>query len=127
MATSKLNVWNGSTWLPDQATRNPAWAYVEALCGGSNKRPIATGRLDLPALKAFADRCDAAGWYFDAVIDYKSTAWEVLRQICAVGRATPGMLDNLYTVVEDLPKSYSRPAFLAAKQLGLQRIAHVPR
>jgi hypothetical protein len=104
LAESLLNVWTGTQWVLSK-TRNPAWAGVEVLCGTSNLRPVSTAKLDLAAWKGFADRCEAAGFNFDAVIDYRTTVWELLRQICAAGRAAPGLVDNRYTVIEDLVRT----------------------
>lgn len=104
VAEALVNAHDGIQWDLIK-TRNPAWAFVEVLCGNSNKRPVATTRLNITALRTWAARCEASGFNFDAVIDFKSTVWELLRQICAVGRASPGMTDNQYTVIEDIEQT----------------------
>ena len=105
-AEALLNAYDGSAWHLVK-TRSPAWAFVEVLCGTANKRPVSTSRLNLGAIRNFDLNCAAAGFNFDAIVDYRTTVWELLRQICAAGRATPGMTDNLYTVIQDL--SHSTP------------------
>src|SRR5690606_41331499 len=44
LATSILPTWNGSTWV-DQATRNPAWAYVDILAGNAARSEEHTSEL----------------------------------------------------------------------------------
>ena len=104
VAESLLQAYDGSQWRLVK-TRNPAWAFVEVLCGSSNKRPVSTSRLNIAAIRTWALRCEANSWNFDAVVDSFTTVWDLLRKIAAVGRATPGMTDNKYTVIEDVPRT----------------------
>ena len=100
IAESLNNAYDGANWHLVK-TRSPAWAYSEVLCGNSNKRAMSTTRLDTTALRAFDAACTSSAFTFDGVVDYKTTAWELLRQICAAGRASPGLTDNKYTVILD--------------------------
>lgn len=104
IAEAIVSAHDGSGWNAIK-TRNPAWAFCEVLTGNSNKRPVTTSRLDLTRISAWAANCTTAGRTFDAVIDRPGTVWDVLKTIAAVGRATPGMIDNKFTAVEDTSQS----------------------
>lgn len=98
--TSILPVWTGAAWV-EQVTRNPAWCFVDVLKGSANKRPISDSRLDLVGLKAWADWCDANGFTFDAVVDRRSSVFEMLQEIAATACASPAVIDGKFTVVVD--------------------------
>lgn len=102
--TSILPVWTGSTWV-EQATRNPAWAFCDVLRGSANKRPLADSRLDLVAIKAWADWCDANGFTFDGVIDRRMSVYEALQEIAGTACASPTIIDGRYSVVVDNTRS----------------------
>lgn len=85
--TSVLPVWDGSTWT-EQATRNPAWAYADAMRGPQVRRPIPDSRIDLASLKDWADWADAEGWTYDFSHDSDETLPERLRSIAAAGLAS---------------------------------------
>ena len=57
IVTSKLPVWNGSSWSVHE-TRNPAWAYLDVMRGSAAKRVVADSRIDLPAFLEWANWCD---------------------------------------------------------------------
>lgn len=106
IARSVLNVWDGATWTPT-ATSNPAWCYLDAACGVATERPLdKTTRFFLNELKAWADDCTAAGREFNCEVAStygRTTVFELMREIAAVGRASFSMRDGKYTVVRDLP------------------------
>ncbi|WP_025324510.1 host specificity factor TipJ family phage tail protein [Deferrisoma camini] len=104
VVTSILPVWDGVQWT-EQATRNPAWAYCDVLRGKANRRPVADSRLDLAALKSWADLCDQKGWSLDAEIEQDTTVWQLLHDICAVGRAAFVMRDGKYSVAPDVEQT----------------------
>ncbi|HVQ49760.1 MAG TPA: host specificity factor TipJ family phage tail protein [Mycobacterium sp.] len=113
LVTTKLPKWNGADWVPPAATvdetwSNPAWEYLELLRGPANKRPVKDERIDLPAFKAWADRCDRieAGRSepnarCNYVVDKRYTLWQLLNSVAASGRAMPAMRDNKYSVIVD--------------------------
>lgn len=92
--------WNGSTWAA-AATSNPASLFRHVLQGTSNRRPVADSRIDLEALAAWHEDCDANGFEFNYVTNGRTTVREVLRMIAAAGRASFAMQDGKYTVVRD--------------------------
>jgi DNA-binding protein YbaB len=111
IATAKFPTWNGSAWTAAVETRNPAWAYAAVLRGAANVNPVADSLIDGDGLKTWADACDAlaqdgvAKWRFDAVVDFQTTVFELLRDIATAGRASFTMVDGLYSVLQDTAKS----------------------
>ena len=104
VAQAKVPIYDGASWSVGES-RNPAWAYADLLCGSWRNNPLPLSRLDAEGLKAWADRCDAAGRTFDFVLQDDRTIFEMLQVICMAGRATFGMKDDKYSVVEDRPQS----------------------
>lgn len=111
VVTSKLSAWNGSAWGTPATTRNPAWAYAEVLRGDSNKRAIADSRINGNDLLSWATACTAGNLYFDAIIDSRTTVFELLGTIAAAGRAARSSVDNKYTVVRDITQTTHRQHF----------------
>jgi len=101
LAQSILPDWTGSAWLP-AVTANPASIYRDVLQGSANARPLADDRLDLVTFQGFHQRCAANGFTFNASIDYLTTVRALGTDVLAAGRATPGLRDGLYSIVEDL-------------------------
>ncbi len=101
IAEARLSAWNGSSWAAAAVTRNPAWAYVNALTGTANPRPVALSRINTTEIKAWGDWCAANGFYYDSRGDGDMTVFELIREITAAGRATWAIRDGLYTVVRD--------------------------
>lgn len=112
-----LPVWDGTGWS-EQPTRHPAWAYLDVLRGPANKRPVADERLDLEAFKAWADALP--GFTFDAVIDYPTTVFELLRDIAAAGRAGFGMRDGRFSIVRDVAQSVPIQHFTPRNTMGFR-------
>ena len=94
-----LPVYNGSTWST-QKTRNPAWAYVDALTGNGNAEPVEYDDLDLDAILAWAQDCEDEPRYFDGILNSQSTVWDVIHDIAATGRASPTLKDGKYSVIQ---------------------------
>ncbi len=110
VATSVLPVWTGSEWVM-QETRSPAWIYTDVLRGPANPKPVVDSRLNLSEIKAWADACFALAqdgynyWTCDLIIDYRTTVFEMLRDVAATGRAAFSMKDGIFTVVRDKPQN----------------------
>lgn len=96
--------WTGSAWEV-QPTSNPAAIYRHVLQGAGNDRPLPDQRLDLARVQEWHQRCQAAGYAYDAVIDYDTSVREVLQDVAALGRASPAIIDGRWSVVEDVAQS----------------------
>jgi hypothetical protein len=110
VATRKLPIYNTgtSTWSAVTATRNAAWAYCEVLRGVANRLAVADSRLDLTTIAAWAARMDTAGWTVDMVVDYETTPFALIKRIAAAGRASYGIRDMKFSVVEDIEQTTPR-------------------
>jgi hypothetical protein len=92
------------TWIT-RATSNPASIYRDILQGSANARPVADARIDLPGLQAWHEANATAGRFFNAIIDFRTTLFQALRDVAAVGRASFAMKDGKYSVVRDIPQT----------------------
>ena len=108
-----VDVYNGSSWDTNQVSRNPAWAYADVLTNSTiNARAIPKSRLDVDTLKAWADRCTAAGRNFDRIYETRPTIFQGLAEITAAGRASWQLKgDGKHSVVEDIPQTIPRQLF----------------
>jgi hypothetical protein len=128
LATSKLPVWDGVAWS-EQATRNPAWAYVDVLRGPGSVRPLPENRLDLERLAAWAEYCDTlvangvdgepeARVRFDHVVDYATTTFQLLQSIASAGRASPSVRDGRHGVIVDEEQTVAVQLFTPRNSWG---------
>ena len=82
-------------------TSNPAAAYRAVLEGPAAMKPISSSRLNLAKLAAWHQSNTTLGLAFDGVFDFDGTVYQRLQQICSAGRASFGMEDGLFSVVQD--------------------------
>lgn len=107
--TSKLVGYDGTSYTPVAATRNPAWIALDILRGTAAARPIPTSRLDLDSFRRFAQYCNQPApndpanplHRFDGIIAQDTTSWEAFRTVLAVARAAPAMIGDKYGVIFD--------------------------
>lgn len=101
----KLPVWDGSSWGGEQVTSNPAAIYRYILNGPANARPVGGAALNNQALGAWYDFCEAEGFTFDAVINYRTSVRNLIQDIAAAGRASPAFVDGKWTVIIQQPQT----------------------
>lgn len=92
-------VWDGAQWSALQPVRHPAWIYARSLMGPQLRDPVPDTRIDLNALKAWAD--SEPHWTCDLVLEGATRLADVLDLVCAAGRARRGLSDLNYSVVRD--------------------------
>lgn len=109
-ATSYLPVYNGSTWSY-QLTSNPAWAFADLLRRRGGEQFLTDDRIDLTAIKAWADACDVTApnaseprWSFNSVLEGGSI-FDNLRLICSNSRSFPAVRDGKHSVVRDVQQT----------------------
>ena len=112
-ATSVLDVWNGSAWVP-QPTDNPAWIYADIWSGTANRRPVDKDDLDIASLVDWANYCDSEGLKYNSVIDNQLTTLEAAQEVAATGLASWAFLPDskigvVQDVVQSLPKMVISP------------------
>ncbi len=98
------------TWI-EQATSNPASLARAVAQGPITRRPLADADIDFPSLQDFHESCAAAGFSFNAVIDFKINRNALLADIFAAGRASRGKPRGKFGVVRDRPQTVPRQVF----------------
>lgn len=94
IASAKCPVWTGSSWEVRE-TSNPAWWFLWWARGkrDTNYRRLygeclPDNRIDIDAIKSWAEFCDRKGLEFNWVLDRKMTIEEVYYTIARAGRAS---------------------------------------
>jgi predicted phage tail protein len=127
IATSRLRAWNGSSF-DETPTRNPAWAYLDVLMGTAAVTKATADRVDLAAIKEWADWCDLPDTndptvprnQCDIVISGETTAWQVLKLLSSIGDATPALRSGKYSISIDRPRSYPVQLFTPRNSSGFR-------
>lgn len=99
-------IWNGSAWV-DGASSNPAALMRYVLEHPANPRRVtdASTQINLAQLQYFYTYCESKGFEYNDVLSTQRSILEVIRDICAAGRASPALLDGKWTVVIDEPRA----------------------
>jgi hypothetical protein len=121
-ASQPIPVWNGSAWVSSlTGNNNPAYVYRWVLCDSpANPRPVSHSRVDDAALIAWGAECTAKEFTFDVVQDQTVTVFELLKDICAAGRASFTVRDGKYSVVRDVAQTVPVQHFSPRNSWGFQ-------
>lgn len=100
--------WDGSAWTT-MATNNPADLFLYVLKHPANPQRVkeadVASKINLSQIQYWHNYCVTKGFEYNSVIGSQRSILEVLRDICAGGRASPAMIDGKWSVVIDEPKS----------------------
>ena len=97
--------WNGSAWVLNN-TNNPASLFRYVLEHPANAQKItSSSKFDLVQLQHWHAYCAAKGFTYNSVLGTQKSLLEVLRDICAAGRASPALVDGKWTITIDEEKS----------------------
>jgi len=100
--------WNGTTWTT-MATNNPADLFLHVLKHPANPQRVkeadVASKINLTQIQYWHNYCVTNGFEFNSIVGSQRSILEVLRDICAAGRASPAMIDGKWSVVIDEPKS----------------------
>lgn len=120
--------WNGVAWV-DAATSNPADLFRYVLEHPANPRRVtnASTQINLTALQYFATYCNVNGFEYNAVMGESRSVLEVLRDICAAGRASPALIDGKWTVIIDEAKSNVVQHFTPHNSWGFEGNKALPK
>jgi hypothetical protein len=116
---SILPDWNGTNWV-EQPTSNPAALFRHILQGRGNARPLSDSRIDLDRIEEWHETCATQNRQFNAVIDYNVSVHDILRDVASSGRASPGIRDGKWTVIEDRPQTVPVQHFTPHNTYGFQ-------
>lgn len=120
--------WNGSSWV-DGATSNPADLMRYVLEHPANPRKItnAATQINLPQLQYFHEYCQARGFEYNGTLGESRSVLEVIRDICAAGRASPALVDGKWTVVIDEVKPNVIQHFTPHNSWGFEGSKALPK
>jgi hypothetical protein len=94
--------WDGTAWT-EGLPRTPAAAFVAVLQGASNPFPATDTQIDWDAMLDWLEWCELKGLRYDQVIEQGLSLGDLLREICAAGRAVPRHDGIRWSVTIDRP------------------------
>jgi hypothetical protein len=99
--------WNGTNWVTT-TTNNPADLFLFVLKHPANPQRVkeadVSSKLDMAQIQYWHYYCGQKGFTYNSILASQRSILEVLRDICAAGRASPAMVDGKWSVVIDEPK-----------------------
>lgn len=121
-------VWNGTNWV-DGVTSNPAALMRYVLEHPANPRKItnASSQINLNQLQYFYEYCTTRGFEYNGTLGEARSVLEVIRDICAAGRASPALVDGKWTVVIDEVKTNIVQHFTPHNSWGFEGAKSLPK
>jgi sulfur carrier protein ThiS len=121
-------IWNGSAWV-DGATSNPAALMRYVLEHPANPRRVtnASTQINLTQLQYFYNYCQTKGFEYNNVLTSARSILEVLRDICAAGRASPALVDGKWSVIIDEPRTNIVQHFTPHNSWGFEGNKGLPK
>ena len=124
--------WNRTTqqwyWGP---TSNPASLFMLVLRHPGNAYRIKDEdvytQIDVPTLQKWHEYCDDNAFEFNSVVTQTQSVMDVLRDICAAGKASPSYVDGKWTVIVDKPRDYVTQHFTPHNSWGFESTKLLPR
>lgn len=113
------------TWIK-RATRNPASLFRNVLQHPGNARRVPDSQINLTALADWHEFCRSKGFMFDFVLTGQVSLDDMLRDICAAGRASPTRVDGKHTVIIDRPRSEYAQFFTPHNSWGFESTKALP-
>jgi hypothetical protein len=117
-------------WAP-KATSNPASLFVYVLTHPGNayriKAQDVESQIDLPTIQNWHGYCKNLKFEFNSVITQTQSVMDVLRDICAAGKASPSYVDGKWTVVVDQARPYVTQHFTPHNSWGFESTKLLPR
>lgn len=114
-----------STWKK-RGTNNPASLFRYVLQHPANAQRISdadiASRVDLAQIQYWHAYCAGKGFSFNAVLNNTRSILDVLRDICAAGRASPALVDGKWTVIIDEPKTQVVQHFSTHNSWGFEAV-----
>lgn len=115
-----------NTWI-ERITSNPASLYRYVLQHPANANPLPDSKIDLEELKTWHNYCRIKGFTFNNIYQSQLSLNEVLRDICAAGRASPARVDGKHTVIVDKPRDYITQHFTPHNSWGFDGSKVLPK
>jgi hypothetical protein len=124
--------WNRTTqtWVT-RPTSNPASLFGYVLTHPANAYRIKSAeirqQIDLAALQTWHEYCDDNGFEFNSVVTQTQSIMDILRDICAAGKASPTYVDAKWSVIVDKPRAYITQHFTPHNSWGFEATKLLPR
>lgn len=99
--------WNGTDWNTLAPTSNPASLFIYVLMSPANPRRITasemSSKINLSEIGDWYNYCEAHSpkFRFNKLVNGRTSVLDVLKDICAAGRASPTLIDGKWTVTID--------------------------
>jgi hypothetical protein len=125
--------WNGVNWNTLAATSNPAALFLYVVTHPGNIQNIApystdeADRVDLAALGYWYNYCQTKGFEFNSIVGSQRSLLDVLRDICAAGRASPAIVNGKWTVNIDETKDIIAQHFSPHNSWGFESTKLLPK
>lgn len=128
--------WNGTNWNTLAPTSNPASLFIYVLMSPANPRRILAAematKINLDELGAWYDYCEnpiatnpLIKFRYNALLNGRSSVLDVLKDICAAGRASPTQIDGKWTVTIDKPKPQIVQYFSPHNSWGFESVRNL--
>lgn len=114
------------TWI-NRPTRNPASLFRYVLQHPANAQKVADSKIDLTALESWHNFCRTNKFMFDMVVTNQRSLLDVMRDICAAGRASPTMRDGKWTVIIDKARTSISQFFTPHNSWGFEGTRTLPK
>jgi sulfur carrier protein ThiS len=114
------------TWTL-RPTRNPASLFRYVLQHPANAQKVADSKINIDDLVVWHNYCRSNSFMFDMVILDRRSLLDVLRDICAAGRASPTFKDGKWSVIIDKPQSSVVQFFTPHNSWGFESSKAIPR
>lgn len=115
-----------STWIV-RSTNNPASLLRYVLQHPANAQAASDAQIDLVGLQSWHDYCRNNAFYYNNVILDPTSLLELMKDICAAGRASPTMVDGKHTVIVDRPRSTIAQMFTPHNSSGFKSVKTLPK
>jgi hypothetical protein len=120
VCSSLVLAYNGSAWIGDVASQNPADLFRWVLQGPANARPVADSLIDLANLAEWWTYCTSKGFKFNQVRTAVSSVSDALDDVCSAGRAVKTFIDGKWGVIWDRPDDSIVQHFTPRNSWGFQ-------
>ena len=124
-------IFSGGTWTSYAGTNNPAALFLYIITHPGNAQRVTTAeeadKIDFTQLGYWYNYCVTKGFQFNSVVGAQRSVLEILRDICAAGRASPAIINGKWTVTIDEPKPYVIQHFSPHNSWGFESTKLLPK
>lgn len=101
VAQSRQQSYNGTAFVPNQLSQNPADLMQYVLQHPANKRPVLNTAIDFEMLREFWLYCNERGYTYNTVLDSTQSVFATVSNIAGAGRGVPVFVDGRWSVAWD--------------------------